>query len=58
MNSPPAQEERDCHDPVIADSKSKKENAVNGVGGLTNTIWDKKKSISLPRGLTHYVEYI
>ena len=43
MNIPPAQEERDCHDPVIADSKSQKENAVNGVGGLTNTIWDKKK---------------
>ena len=43
MNSPPAREERDCHDPVIGDSKSKKENAVDGVGGLQIQFEIKKK---------------
>ena len=38
--------------------KKQKENAVNGVGGLANIIWDKKESISLPRDLKHHVEYI
>ena len=48
MNSPPAREERDCHDPVIGDSKSKKENAVDGVGGLQIQFEIKKKNQNLP----------
>ena len=34
INNPPAIKERDCHDQGIADSKSKKKNVIDGVGGL------------------------
>ena len=40
INNPPIGKQRECHDQEIVDSKKKK-NVINGVGGLTNLIWDK-----------------
>ena len=42
INDPPACKEKEFHDQKIADSKNKKKNVIDGVGGLKNTIWDKK----------------
>ena len=38
INDPPACKEKEFHDQKIADSKNKKKNVIDGVGGLKNTI--------------------